>query len=534
MNILRATIFISLLALITLNVKSQDRYETDPNIDVKHYVFNLKLSDEDNVIYGSASVSIQFLRLVKSFNLDLIKIDKTSGKGMVIDSIKENNRSIDYSHENDKLKIEPLLGEMNLRTFQIYYHGIPEDGLIIGESKIGDRTFFSDNWPNRAHNWLPCVDHPSDKATVEFVVSAPDKYDVIANGRLLEMSHIENGRKITQWQENIEIATKVMAIGVARFARFIYENINGVPVEAWVYPQNREQGFNDYRYSVDILNYFNMNIGEYPYEKLANVQSKTRYGGMENASNIFYFENSVNGKGDNEGLIAHEVAHQWFGNSVTEKWWSDLWLSEGFATYFKHLYMENRYGIDTLRLRMKKERKNIVNYHAKNPEKTVIDTTAVNYMTLLNTNTYQKGGWFLHMLRYKVGNEFFWRGIRQYYTLYKNKNASTEDFRIVMETVSGVNLKDFFDRWLRTSGHPVIDFDWEYSSRSKQIRIEINQVQDYPFTFDLDIAFLFDESSPKIQTATIDSINETIIFTLDNKPNEVILDPFVKLLFELK
>src|ERR1041385_4894957 len=191
-----------------------------------------------------------------------------------------------------------------------------------------------------------------------------------------------------------------MVVGIARFAMEVSGRVENIPVESWVYPQNKKDGFFDYSVAARVLEFFNKEIGEYPYKKLANVQSKTRFGGLENANTIFYYENSVTGKGTAETLIAHEIAHQWFGNSVTEKDWHHVWLSEGFATYFANLYLERTYGHDRLAEEEKKDREQVVSYFSKNPNP-VLDTTITDLTKLLSVNPYQKGGWVLHMLRHE-------------------------------------------------------------------------------------------------------------------------------------
>jgi aminopeptidase N len=155
-----------------------------------------------------------------------------------------------------------------------------------------------------------------------------------------------------------------MVIGAARFAVRQTGVVNGFEVTSWVYPQNREEGFDSYKYAPKILDFFHTHIGPYSYKKLANVQSKTRYGGMENASNIFYFENSVATGAEAAGnaskiepLVAHEIAHQWFGNSASETDWHHVWLSEGFATYLTHLYFEFTYGRDRMTKDLRDDRK---------------------------------------------------------------------------------------------------------------------------------------------------------------------------------
>ena len=160
---------------------------------------------------------------------------------------------------------------------------------------------------------------------------------------------------MTHWKESEPLPTKVMVIGVADFAVDHTGDVGKVPVYDYVFPESKEAGFKSYAVAREILLFYIKMFGPYAYEKLANVQSKTIFGGMENASAIFYFENSVTSKGIEE-LMAHEIAHQWFGDAASEKSFAHLWLSEGFATYMTNVYLENKYGIDTLKKRENADR----------------------------------------------------------------------------------------------------------------------------------------------------------------------------------
>jgi aminopeptidase N len=303
--------------------------------------------------------------------------------------------------------------------------------------------------------------------------------------------------------------------------------VENISVESWVYPQNKPEGFFDYSVSPRVLEFFHTHVGEYPYKKLANVQSKTRFGGLENANTIFYHENSVTGKGTIETLIAHETAHQWFGNSATEKDWHHVWLSEGFATYFANLYLEDRYGHDRLADEQKKDREQVIDYFAKNPAP-VLDTTITDLMKLLSVNAYQKGGWVLHMLHHEVGDQNFWKGIRQYYAAYKNSNALTSDFKRIMEKASGKDLSWFFNQWIYRAGHPKIAGSWHYDEKSKTLSVELTQDQASGlFKFSLDIGVGTD-----VKTIIMDKKTQTFDFPLPSKPAQIALDPNIWLLFD--
>ena len=337
--------------------------------------------------------------------------------------------------------------------YTIYYKGIPPDGLIISNNKYGVRTFFGDNWPNRAHNWLPCNDHLSDKATVDFFVTAPDQYEAISNGEKVEETSLPDHLKMTHWKEKAPLPTKVMVIGVTRFAINHVGNVDCIPVSSWVYPPDRDSGFVHFAIAKNILRWYIHHIGPYAFEKLANVQSTTIFGGMENAGCIFYFEKSVVSKGI-ESLMAHEIAHQWFGDNVTEQDWPHLWLSEGFATYMTDLYLENKYGEDSLKSLLRAQRKEVIDYSKKH-QTPVVDTSESHHlMRLLNDNSYQKGAWVLHMLRKKLGDSLFWKSIRTYYNTYYGGNASTTDLEHIFEKVSNQNLETFLNNGFLRPANP--------------------------------------------------------------------------------
>ena len=522
------------LLTISSVVFANDNYPRNENIDIKHYTFEINLNDSTNVIGGIANVEIRFKNAINEFELDLTS-KNAEEKGMIVSEITMDGKKINFTHTGDRIMITlPEKSQRSqLKKFTVKYSGIPADGLIISKNKYGDRTFFGDNWPNRAHNWLPTIDHPYDKASVDFIVSAPAHYTVVGCGVRLEESSIPGDRKITHWHEDADLPTKVMVIGVARFAIEKSGEVNGIPVEAWVYPQNRTEGFSDYSPAVRVLDFFIGHVGEYSYKKLANVQSTTIYGGMENASNIFYYENSVTGEGKVESLIAHEVAHQWFGDSASEDDWHHVWLSEGFATYFTHLYNEFTYGVDFRRNEMKEDRVNIINFYKKSPAP-IVDTSITNLVKLLNTNSYQKGGWVLHMLRHKIGDENFWLGIRTYYETYMNGNALSEDLQRIMEEVSGQDLDTFFKQWLYRAGMPVLSGTWKYNQGTKSVDFVINQVQkEEPFVASLEVAF-YGEDGITISVETIPLDGKTIkkSIKMGQKPVKIELDPGTNLLFD--
>jgi aminopeptidase N len=524
LSVKRAALLLCLFLVAGLSSNAQD-----PAVDVQHYDYTLTLNDSTNWIAGTAIVTVRFLRDTKSFRLDLVG-HGNDGMGMTVFTIEEGKQEVKFQQDSAVVQLAIRARKGETRTYKLAYAGIPRDGLIISSNKFGNRTFFSDNWPDRAHNWIPCVDHPSDKAPVDFTVIAPDHYEVVANGLKMSEISLPDRQKRTHYREKVALPTKVMVIGVADFAIDHPGDVAGTPVYSYVFPENKFQGFRDYAKAVPILAFFNDKLGPYAYEKLANIQSKTIFGGMENAGAIFYAEHSVGLKRIEE-LLAHEIAHQWFGDAVTETDWRHLWLSEGFATYMTHLYMEDKYGEDTLKAGMLTDRKTVIGF-AVGRKHAVVDTPVKGqYMQLLNANSYQKGAWALHMLRRKLTDPVFWRGIREYFTTYDGHNANTEDFRRVMEKVSGQDLQPFFKQWLHTGGMPVLDVTWKYEPVKGTLNIKVIQRQEPLFAFPLEYAIGDDKT---IRQLDIKAKVTDVSIPVSADPGTVHIDPNVNLLAEIR
>jgi aminopeptidase N len=505
-----------------------------PDVDVLHYRFYISLNDNNDTIHGLALINFQLNGKTSSVNFDLAEIGKT-GKGMLITDLESNDPKLlkpSFTQKGDKLIIKGndfVKGDKT--TFILHYKGIPSDGLIISKNKYGHRTFFGDNWPNRAHNWIPCHDDPADKASVEFIISAPDHYQVVANGIKIEERTTGKGFKETYWKEDVPISPKVMTIGVADFAASIVGNLNDcIPIYSWTYPEDSKKGIYDFAVTKDILQYYSKAIGPYAFKKLANVQSKTRFGGLENANTIFYKEDAVTGDRRNETLYAHEIAHQWFGNSATEKSFAHLWLSEGFATYMTICYFENKYGKDSASKMRAEDRQQVIAF-SKTDNTPVVNETETNYMQLLNENNYQKGGWVLHMLRIQLGDSIFWKAIRKYYADYSGSIAGTEDLQKVFEAVSGKNMQSFFKQWLYTPGLPQLDIKWKYDTKKKAVEITVRQLQSPPFFFPLELNYTKDNRIVLKKVLNVSAANETFSIPLVQKPVSLSFDPGINLLF---
>ena len=517
-----------------------DTYPRQPGIDALNYAFRLTLSDDTDEIVGEATIDLRFINDTSTgFTLDLAS--PNGGKGMTVSEVRSGNTSLRFTHEANLLRI--MLGASlkggERRQYTVQYRGVPSGGLRILNNKFGERCFFSENWPNNARQWLPMIDHPYDKAMSEFIITAPVKYQVIANGLLQEETDLGDGRRLTHWKQSVPIASWLNAVGVAQFAVHHAGRVKGVELQTWVYHQERLTGPLWFETtSRQAMEFYSENIGPYSYEKLANVEAAGFGGGTEHASAIFYGENSiltnpatgVVRSGTN--LIAHEIAHQWFGNSVTERDWDDVWLSEGFATYFTLLFMEHNRGRDVFVAGLQRSREQIFTIEKRSPGVAVLHNNLADMKNVLNQLIYQKGGWTLHMLRSLMGTEKFWTGIRDYYHRYRDGSASTEEFRRVMEENSGLELSWFFRQWLARPGSPSVQGDWRYDLSTKRVVLELTQSHTgEAFRLPLEIGLTVD-GAPKIEKIELTQKQQRFELASEKEPAAVTLDPNTWVLME--
>lgn len=512
-----------------------DNYPINKKIDIKHYSFALTLSDSNDEIIGSTNITIQFKQAgVQNFRLDLINQSiERKGKGMLVDGVYLDKNSVSYTHQKDALIIDlPMPSTINQTlVFTIKYHGIPSDGLRIGATKFGDRSFFNENWPNRGRHWLPLIDHPYDKATSEFIVKAPAHYKVISNGLLLEESDLGDNVKLTHWKQSVPVSSWLFVLGVADFAVKYVDEFKGKSIQTWVYSKNREAGFYDFDEPTKrVLEFYSAYVGPYAYEKLANIQTPSVNGGMETSSAIFYGEDLVNGKRDERirNIVIHEIAHQWFGNAITETTWDDAWLSEGFATFFTLLFIEKEYGKEEYKKGISKAKKTVFDLSLKIPDFSIIGNRTAENEPVTNGLTYQKGAWVLHMLRDLLGEKSFQKGIRAYYAKYFNSNTTTDEFRLEMEKASGKDLKLFFKQWLYQPINPTINAIWKYDAAAKKLNLQLTQSQSVDFLFNVPVEvgyYKTGSTTPTILKMNLSRKQEVFSFLVPSAPEKLELDP---------
>jgi aminopeptidase N len=500
-----------------------------PGVNVLDYDIHLDLPDSGLLLRGDVTVTARRAPSLTTLRLDLID-------SLMVRSVEVDGERVTATHAANALDVPIASAKGDTVHVRVVYDGPVHDGLVVRKDANGRWTWFGDNWPDRTRQWLPTVDHPSDKATVSWTVRAPTGRTVVGNGVPLGTKPLGAGRTETRWREGKPIPPSLMVIAAGPLVRHDLGETacrNGdrtqcVPQSVYVLPENASWLPGAFQYAGPIVALFQDLVGPFPYEKLAHLQSNTRFGGMENASNIFYDGKLFPAQKVSDGLIAHETAHQWFGDAVTEREWAHLWLSEGFADYFAALWAQHAHGDSAFKREMGEMRAKILAdpVVASRP---VIDTAQTNYLALLNANSYEKGAWVLYMLHQQLGDSAFFRGLRSYYAKYRDSTALSDDLRRELEQASGRSLGQFFDQWLTRPGVAEPALGWAFDASTGSVSLFVQQESARgPYAFPLTVVVTdADKVAHRLSVNVPAEARASLPLTghFERKPKAVAFDP---------
>lgn len=505
-----------------------------PGFDVLHYDLRIALPAAGDRIEGRATLDVARTTPPGStLRLDLSGLRVTAVRAGAVGG---EQVAAAFRQEDGRLFVTlPAAARADTMRVEVSYDGVPDDGLILRANVHGDPAAFADNWPDRARFWFPSVDHPSDKATVEYEVTAPAGWKVIANGRRTDTSD----DSIWNYAVRTPIPTYTMVIGATRMAVGTVDacaqggvtalrSDGCVAVTSWTFPQDSAHGARIFARGGDMIRYYTERFGPFPYEKLAHVQSATRFGGMENVGAIFYSEQAIANGTLGEVTVAHETAHQWFGDAVTPIDWPHLWLSEGFATYFGMQYFEHADGEARFRELLAASAQGYLDSEVTGLA--IVDTARVpenNLFALLNPNSYNKGGQVLHMLRGMAGDEAFFSAVRSFYEQHRHGNAHTRHLQRAFEEAMRQDLSWFFDQWVFRPGHPVlrVTLAWDEQAGDAVVTLEQVQSEDWPtFRMPLELE-LVTSAGPIRQRVDVRERHTQVRVKLAGPASAVIVDP---------
>jgi len=489
-------------------------------IDVLHYELKLDLFPETKLLSGSAI--IQF----KLTDTAMESIHFNFYNNMIIKKIELNHEKIDYQQSNNLLSFANRT-KQDTSILEIFYEGTPQKsglgGFMFGKLN-GESVVYNLSEPDFASTWFPCNDLPTDKALIDVYITNDSSQVSISNGNLINVS-VTGSRKTYHWQTVYPISTYLVSVYSSNYVSFsdLYvsqDSTDTMSVDYFVFPEHLNDAQKDFKNHPKMLNVFSKLFGEYPFinEKYGVAEFLWQAGAMEHQTITGIGSNFVSGNNFFEDIYIHELAHQWWGNAVGLKSWKDIWLNEGFATYSEALYYEAISGSDALKSTMLAKYQDRFKGKLYDPGENLFGTTV-----------YDKGAWVLHMLRWEVGDEIFFTILREYFNKYKYLNASTEDFKIVCEDVSGKNLENFFAQWVHKGEDQIsVQYNWSsaFVNDSNSVMLNIEQLQkDWEvFDFKLQIHLIYPNNTVEEKILYVSKRNQKFTFNVKGKPEKIILD----------
>jgi aminopeptidase N len=416
--------------------------------DVQHYTLDLDWEDRRNLLSGTVTIEAQATQELDTFNLDFA--------GFKIDELVVNDEPANFEREGHELVITPgeAIIEGDSFTVAVTYSGVP--GKDIGDFYAS----FGQGWvryrdgvyvasePDGAALWFPTNDHPLDKATYTFIITVPEGYTAASNGLLQDVQNDGDTTTFT-WESSYPMASYLAAVNIADFTVQEDEGPRGLPIRNYFPTDIAEAATRTFRRQPEMLELFEQVFGAYPFEAYGAVLANTDLSfALETQTMSLFGRDVAVGDFSAETVISHEMAHQWFGNSVSVANWNDIWLNEGFATYASLLWSEQVNGREAMNAELEAYYSIIDEQPRFSPPG---DPPTDN---LFNGGVYLRGAWTLHALRLEVGDETFFGILKTYYDRFKYGNATTEDFIGMAQEISGMDLTELFDAWLYQSNVP--------------------------------------------------------------------------------
>jgi hypothetical protein len=468
--------------------ESHDRADSLTGFDVLSYDLTLSINQASHQINGNVLATVLAEQNLTSIPYNLI--------GLTVSSVLVNGEAAPYTHSNGIINISLNIPAGQTFTTQVFYSGIPQ--LSPAPYNIGmifsGNTVFTISDPDAARYWWPCYDHPWDKAIVHLRITLRSDWKVAANG--IRESIVDNGdgTSTTFWTGSHPMATYLACITCGP-----YEEINQiagtVPIQNFVMPNQYNNALSDLANLPDMVNYFSQAFGPYPFEKYGNaVVSMSTYGAMEHQTMTTLGSYIINGNGTYETTIAHELAHQWYGNAVSFLTFKDVWLSEGFATYSEHLWTDHTDGWQAACNYVAANfHQYYINWEAGAGPQVIYDPAFNDYFA---PPSYEKAASVLHMLRLKMGNANFFQLLQNWFSSNNSGNVITSEFQAMAESISGQDLDQFFNQWIYSAGIPALEYTvWSNDEWYTPLKIKARTISNTSTPFHIEVPFRFENGA---------------------------------------
>ncbi|RIK68788.1 MAG: hypothetical protein DCC65_01255 [Planctomycetota bacterium] len=522
--------------------ESAPHFAADRPVDMKHIRLDMRIDLKAKSAQSRATLDMAALRDVRHIALDAVDFKVQSVRIQ-----QQGGEAIpcDFDHDGEKLVLnlpEPLPAGAELTALIDYAVTDPDAGLHFfapsDDEPDAPYVVWSQGQAITNRYWVPCFDHPNEMQTTEIIATADAPNIVISNGRLVSKKPNPDGTTTYHWSQEQPHVVYLMTLVVGQFVSQT-EHWRGRPVTYHVPEVHKDKIKNSFASTTRMMEFFSRKIGvEYPWDKYDQVCCYNFGGGMENTSATTLTEGTLHDDRahldqDSEGLVAHELAHQWWGDLVTCREWAHIWLNEGFATYFEALWAEHSQGPDEFAVNLHRKARGAIEGGRDKP---IVWQNYTDPDQQFDGRAYPKGAWVLHMIRRRLGDDLFWKVINTYCTRHRHQNVETIDLRRAIEDVTGRSFGRFFHDWTERPGAPEVTVEYKWQPDDMLAALDVRQTQkEDAFAFPLTFEFRFESDDlPHVFTADITDKREKFYVSLKRRPSMVRVDPNQAVLMTLR
>ncbi len=457
-------------------------FERSHDYDAVHYKLEFKFDMEKKIYWGENQVTL--LPLKDDFQqcvLDAEDFTVTSVAALNGEPLKfeqtDHSLIIDLSEKYDyKQKVSFVIK---------YYEKNSQKGLRLFEAAADYPAQINTYaWPEGARHWFPCFDFPNDKVTNELIATVKNDFKVLSNGKLVKVTEDnENNTKTYHWSQELPHSTYLIMMAAGPF-EVIEDSLGSLPVNYWVYKKDVPDAMRSFRKTPEMIDFFNKTFGfNYPWAKYDQVCIAGSGGGMEDTSATTLGHATIHDERaeqdfSSEGLVAHELAHQWWGDTITERTWSHVWLSESFATYSEYLYARHDRGEEEGAVNLLGKKNSYLREAHNEYIRPMVFNRYNNPRNIMDSHSYPKGATILHMLRFVMGDKPFFRSLQHFLEKHSFQAVDTYDLMKAVKESSGQNLDWFFEQWIFKPGHPVFNISYQWNESTRKLKLRIIQTQD--------------------------------------------------------
>lgn len=555
-------LYSSLLKVERDELPGDDHHAPDRRFRIHHLKLELRFDLPNQSVSGKATLTISpFADGLQTIELDAAEFNVSRVRHIPPQAEPDDSPlimlgssavNLPFSTQPERLSIEldrPLQRDEEV-MIEIAYSCRPRKGLyfIHPDEAYPNKPFqiWSQGQTEDAHWWFPCADTPHQKMTTELLATVDEKYFALSNGALVGSVGNQAEKTITyHWRQEQPHPSYLVTVVIGEY-ELIQERLQGLPVEYYVYADRAEQGKTLFARTPEMIEFFADKFGyPYPFAKYSQVLvDDFLFGAMENTSATTMTDRCLLDERaaldvNYEDIVAHELAHHWWGDLVTCKHWSEIWLNESFATYSEYLWREHTRGSDEARFALFQDFLTYLNEDLSSHRRPILFRRYRYSEELMDRHAYEKGACVLHMLRHVLGDEAFFRSMARYLSKFAFGVAETNDLKTAIEEVTGKNLHWFFDQWIYGAGYPELEVEYEWQREQKMLRLSVRQVQKADeeddvveaFRFPVEIEIVIANPDAFIETdlrksfhVWIEKAEQEFYFPCETKPRLVVFD----------